>query len=61
MKNQNDVCDDHHSKFAPKKHPDAGKPHNNPVGDHQRSIGHPANHTPGKMPSQLNPDHGPHK
>lgn len=54
-------CDDHCTAHAPKVHPDHGKPNNKMNADHQRSVGHPAHHTKGSMPSQLNPDHGPHK
>ena len=53
-------CDDHSAAMPHKKHPDAGMKHE-VAPDHQRGVGHPAKHTHGKMMSQLNPDHGPHK
>lgn len=55
-----DNCMDHASKFAPKVHPDRGTK-GGELGEGQRAAGHPAHHTKGKMRSQLNPDHGPHK
>lgn len=55
-------CEDHATAFAPRLHPE---PH---VGvekgylpEGKRGSAHPAHHTKGKFPSQLNPDHGPHK
>lgn len=55
-------CDDHHTKFAPKVHPDAKSDTGKHLhADHQRAAGHPAKHSAGKMPSQLQPDHGPHR
>lgn len=56
-----DDCEDHGTKFAGKKHPDHAKPTHVTIPDHKRSAGGPAGHTKGKMPSQLNPDHGPHR
>jgi hypothetical protein len=60
-----DMCEDHHKKFAGKKHPDRmHRPDMSEAGwlpDHKRAAGHPAKHTAGKMPSQLNPDHGSHR
>src|ERR1043166_9658780 len=53
-------CKDHHEEFAPHVHMDGGHHNNTHLHDHQRGAGHPAHHTKGKMPSQLNPDHGPH-
>jgi len=58
-----DHCDDHHVTFAGKKHKDAKHDPNGQAGwlpDHKRGAGHPAHHTSGKLPSQLNPDHGKH-
>lgn len=53
-------CEDHHSKFAGKAHPDRSHvPSNMP--EHKRGAAHPAHHSKGKMPAQLQPDHGPHK
>ena len=59
----NDTCDAHHSTFAGKKHPDFGHKEKgyNVMPEPKRGAGHPAKHSAGKMPSQLNPDHGPHK
>jgi hypothetical protein len=56
-----DMCDDHHKTFAGKKHPDGKHNDGKHLHDHQRAVGHPAMHTKGKLPSQLNPDMGPHK
>lgn len=56
-----DMCDDHSSAFSPKVHADGTKNDSKHIPDHKRGVGHPAHHTKGKMPSQLNPDHGPHK
>jgi len=56
-----DCCDDHHTKFAPKVHPDAKKDTGKHLHEGARAAGHPAKHSSGKMPSQLQPDHGPHK
>lgn len=56
-----DHCDDHHKAFAPKMHPDGKHKNNKEMMEHQRGAAHPAKHTPGKLPSQLQPDHGPHK
>lgn len=56
-----DMCDDHHEMFAPKMHSEGTKNDSKHLHDHQRGVGHPAKHTKGKMPSQLQPDHGPHK
>lgn len=53
-------CDDHEDMTPHHKHMDAGKSHESPLHDHERGAGHPAHHSKGKMPSQLNPDHGPH-
>ena len=62
MKNCNSQdCDDHHSYFAPKVHPEGGKKVDKHLAEHQRGAGHPAKHSAGKMPSQLAPDHGPHR
>lgn len=55
-----DDCCDHGSQFAPRVHPDRGHKAKQ-LGEHERAVGHPAKHTGGKMLSQLNPDHGPHK
>lgn len=59
-----DDCMDHHAAFAPRKHPDYGWGEPNrgysPMHDHHRGAGHPAHHSKGKLPAQLNPDHGPH-
>lgn len=54
-------CCDHASQFAPKVHPDAKKNTGTTKMDHQRAAAHPQHHTAGKMRSQMNPDHGPHK
>ena len=56
-----DECPMHHEAFAPKVHADGTKFDGKHLHDHKRGVGHPAHHTKGKMPSQLNPDHGPHK
>lgn len=55
------ICDDHCDAFAPQMHPEGMKKGGESLPDHKRAVGHPAHHTKGKMPSQLNPDHGPHK
>lgn len=56
------ICDDHSAAFAPRVHPDGGKENGMTLPDnHKRGVGHPAHHTKGKHPSQLQPDHGPHK
>jgi len=57
------ICDDHCDTFAPRKHPDAkAHGHESTLPDnHKRGVGHPAHHSRGKLPSQLQPDHGPHK
>lgn len=53
-------CDDHGAYFGQgRKHPD--RMHNPGRGydpETKRGAAHPAHHTPGKMPSQLNPNHG---
>lgn len=54
-------CEDHATTHKPKKHPEFGSKGDKMVGDHQRGAGHPKNHTAGQMPSQLQPDHGPHR
>lgn len=53
-------CEDHGMKFGGKPHPDkhAGVRAKN-LKEKNRGAAHPAKHTAGKMPSQLNPDHGP--
>lgn len=53
-------CEDHGMKFGGKPHPDkhAGVRASH-LPNHKRGAGPPGKHTPGKMPSQLNPDHGP--
>lgn len=57
-----DDCCDHASQFAPKVHPDGARyGKKDPVGDHARGAAHPKHHTSGKMRSQMQPDHGPHK
>lgn len=56
-----DECESHGSKFGGLKHMDGM--HDPGMGyapDHKRGVGAPAHHTKGKMPAQLNPDHGPH-
>lgn len=53
-------CDDHADMVPHIPHPDGQGKHNKHLHDHQRGVGHPAHHTKGKMPAQLNPDHGPH-
>lgn len=57
-------CDHHHVTFSPRKHPDHGHKEPNrgysPLPPHKRGAAPPAHHTKGKLPSQLNPDHGPH-
>lgn len=55
------TCDDHCDQFKPRVHPEGNRKGGESVGDHMRGVGHPAHHSKGKMPSQLNPDHGPHK
>ena len=55
-----DLCEAHHTTFAGHPHPDGmHKPTHLP--EHKRGAGHPARHTKGKLPAQLNPDHGMHK
>ena len=57
-----DMCEDHHEKFRGKVHKD--RKHNPGMGyapDHKRGVMHPQMHSRGKMPAQINPDHGPHK
>jgi len=54
-------CDDHSEMRPHKKHPDGGKQNSQMLKDHERAVGHPKQHTVGKMLAQLNPDHGPHK
>lgn len=60
-----DTCDAHHKVFKGKRHPDFGHGQSPSYGDmlpeHKRGAGHPAKHSSGKLPSQLNPDHGPHR
>lgn len=56
-----DNCEAHHEKFAGKAHPDGKHNNNKHLHEHQRAAGHPAKHTKGQFPSQLQPDHGPHK
>lgn len=60
MKNDHD-CDDHSTKFAPKKHPEFGSKGDKMNADHQRGAAHPMHHTKGQMRSQMQPDHGTHK
>lgn len=59
-----DSCEDHSTKFAGLKHmdhPDHSKADGKHLhGDHERAAAHPAHHSKGMMPSQLNPEHGPH-
>ena len=52
-------CDDHAKAHAHKTHPDRNMGHE-ALPDHKRGVAGPAHHTKGSMPSQLNPDHGPH-
>ena len=60
MTNDDMVCEDHGSKFAGKPHPDAKHvPAHTP--EHKRAVSPPSHHTRGKMKSQMNPDHGPHR
>lgn len=56
-----DKCDAHHEAFAPKMHPEHMSKGDKHLMEHQRGAAHPAKHTKGRMPSQLQPDHGPHK
>lgn len=56
-----DMCEDHSTKFMGRKHPDGKNKGDRTNPDHMRGVGHPAMHTKGKLPSQLNPDHGMHK
>lgn len=53
-------CEQHHDKFAPRQHPDGKHNNSKHLADHERGVGAPGHHTSGSMPSQLNPDHGPH-
>lgn len=53
-------CCDHAEQFKFHKHPDHGKKVTGHLADHERAAGAPGHHTDGSMPSQLNPDHGPH-
>lgn len=56
-------CSDH-SNYAGGHHvhPDAGRKEGyTPLPEHRRGVGHPAKHSKGKLPSQLNPDHGTHR
>ncbi len=56
-----DVCDAHHEAFAPRVHPEGNRKGGEHLHDHKRGAGPPAMHTKGKLPSQLNIDHGPHR
>lgn len=61
MKDHDDFGCTEHSDIVPHyKHKEGGKANNKIMHDHERGVGHPAHHTKGKHPSQLNPDHGPH-
>jgi hypothetical protein len=56
-----DECDAHHKVFAGKQHMDGM--HDPGMGydpEHKRAGKPPAHHTKGKLPAQLNIDHGPH-
>lgn len=53
-------CEDHAEAHPFHEHPDGKHKNDKHMADHERGAGHPAHHTKGKMPSQLNPDHGPH-
>jgi len=59
-----DMCEDHHKTFAGKTHGDRahlpGKGEAGWLPDHKRTSGPPGHHTKGKLPSQLNPNHGKH-
>lgn len=61
MKSSSDCCDDHHTVFAPKKHPEFGSKGDKHLRETERGAAHPQHHTKGQMPSQLQPDHGPHR
>jgi len=54
-------CDDHAVAHAPKVHPEHNSKGNKHLHEHERGAAHPQTHTKGMMPSQLNPDHGPHR
>lgn len=56
-----DICEDHSSAFAPRMHPEGNRKGGEHLPDHKRGVGAPAMHTKGKMPSQLQPDHGVHR
>lgn len=60
MADDNFGCEDHAEAHAFHEHPDGKHKNVNMMADHERGVGHPAHHSKGKMPSQLNPDHGPH-
>ena len=53
-------CEQHEDMAEHHEHMDRHMTHEAPMHDHERGAGHPAHHTKGKLPSQLNPDHGPH-
>ena len=56
------ICDEHHTVFAPRVHPEGMRKGGESMPDNsKRGVGHPAHHTKGHLPSQLNPDHGSHK
>ena len=42
-------------------HPDFGVGSGNYMADHQRGAAHPRKHTAGRLPAQMNPDHGTHR
>lgn len=54
-------CDDHADMVPHVKHPDGeDSKHNKHLHEGARGAVHPQHHTSGKMPAQMNPDHGPH-
>ena len=61
MKDECFDCDQHHEAFSPKMHPEFGSKGNKHLHDEARAAKHPKHHTKGMMPSQMNPDHGPHR
>lgn len=63
MKDCDFGCDDHAAMAAHVPHPDGsghGDKHNKHLHEGMRAAMHPQHHSKGKMPAQMNPDHGPH-
>lgn len=63
MKDCDFGCTDHADMVPHHKHPDGSghmDKHAKHLHEHMRAAPHPQHHSSGKMPAQMNPDHGPH-